>query len=374
MSLVHAAPQRPGLAPPRHDWTRAEVRALFALPFPELMFRAAAAHRENFDPDRSADLDLAVDQDRRLPGGLRLLPAGGALRHRRQGRKADERSTRCWPRRAPAKAGGASRFCMGAAWRSPKDRDLDQVCAMVEGVKALGLETCATLGMLTGDQAQRLQAGRPRLLQPQPRHLAGILRRHHHHAHLSGPARHAGACARGRHQCLLRRHRRHGRGAGGPRRHDRDAGEPAGASRKRADQHAGAGRRHAARRTRRSSTRSISCAPSRWRASCMPASVVRLSAGREDMSEETQALCFLAGANSIFYGPKLLTTPNPGPRPRHGAAGQSRHAADGIALIRKVGNGFRIRSCANKRAQAKFRTSAKPANSPPIENATESST
>ena len=75
-----------------------------------------------------------------------------------------------------AKAGGASRFCMGAAWRSPKDRDLDSVCAMVEGVKALGLETCVTLGMLDGEQARRLKSLGPRLLQPQPRHLAGILR------------------------------------------------------------------------------------------------------------------------------------------------------------------------------------------------------
>ena len=75
-----------------------------------------------------------------------------------------------------AKDSGASRFCMGAAWRSPKDRDLDQVCAMVEGVKALGLETCATLGMLTGGQAQRLKEFRSRLLQSQPRHVPGILR------------------------------------------------------------------------------------------------------------------------------------------------------------------------------------------------------
>ena len=106
-----------------------------------------------------------------------------------------------------------------------------------------------------------------RLLQPQPRHLAGILRRDHHHADLSGPPRHACPCARRRHPGLLRRHRRHGRGRGGPGRLDRNAGEPAGPSRKRADQHAGAGGRHAARRTARRSTRSISCAPSRSRAS-----------------------------------------------------------------------------------------------------------
>ena len=166
-----------------------------------------------------------------------------------------------------AKAGGASRFCMGAAWRSPKDRDVENVCAMVEGVKALGLETCATLGMLTPAQARAAEGLGPRLLQPQPRHLAGVLRRDHHHAHLPGSARHARRGARRRHQRLLRRHRRHGRGRGGPRRHDRRAGEPAGASGSRADQHAGAGRGHAARHRRRSSIRWSSCAPSRSRAS-----------------------------------------------------------------------------------------------------------
>ncbi len=86
----------------------------------------------------------------------------------------------------------------------------------------------------------------------------------------------------------------------------------AGASGKRADQHAGAGRGHAAHGPRQARSAGVRAQPSRWRASRMPKSVVRLSAGREDMSEETQALCFLAGANSIFYGPKLLTTPNPG--------------------------------------------------------------
>ena len=211
-----------------------------------------------------------------------------------------------------AKAGGASRFCMGAAWRSPKDRDLDKVCEMVEGVKALGMETCVTLGMLTGEQARRLKTVRPRLLQPQSRYIAGILRRDHHHAHLSGSARHPRARARGRYQCVLRRHCRHGRDAGRSRRHDRNARQPAGASGERADQHAGAGGRHAARRKAATLdaldfVRTIAVARI-----CMPASMVRLSAGREDMSEETQALCFLAGANSIFYGPKLLTTPNPG--------------------------------------------------------------
>ena len=159
-------------------------------------------------------------------------------------------------------------------------------------------------------QAQQLKACRPRLLQSQPRHLAGILRRDHHHPHLPGPPGHARPCARRRHPRLLRRHRRHGRDARRSRRHDCDAGEPAGASGIGADQYAGARRRHAAAGEpaldRLEFVRTIAVARI-----TMPRSVVRLSAGREDMSEETQALCFLAGANSIFYGPKLLTTPIP---------------------------------------------------------------
>ena len=96
-----------------------------------------------------------------------------------------------------AKGAGASRFCMGAAWREPKDRDLEQVCAMVEGVKALGLETCATLGMLNAAQAQRLKASGLDYYNHNLDTSPEYLRRHHHHAHLSGPPRYARrTCAR----------------------------------------------------------------------------------------------------------------------------------------------------------------------------------
>ena len=297
-------------APLRHDWTREEIRALFDLPLSELIFRAQSIHRIHFDPSevqlstllsiktggcpedcaycpQSAQYDTGVHAEK-------LMPLDKVLAEARAARDA-----------------GASRFCMGAAWRSPKERDLDQVCAMVEGVKALGLETCVTLGMLTAPQAEQAQGRGPRLLQSQSRHLAGILRQDHHHADLPGSPGDAGACAHRRHPCLLWRHRRHGRDARGPHRHDRDAGEFAGASRNRC----------------RSTCWSASPAR-RWRTQpplepiefvrtiavariTMPQSMVRLSAGRESMSEETQALCFLAGANSIFCGPKLLTTPNP---------------------------------------------------------------
>ena len=202
---------------------------------------------------------------------------------------------------------------MGAAWREPKDRDLDAVCAMVEGVKALGLETCATLGMLTGAQAQRLKDSGldyyNHNLDTSPEFYGEIITTRTYRDRL----RHARARARRRHQCLLRRHRRHGRDARRPRRHDRRRwralpAHPESVPINMLVQ----GRRHAAWRSKAALdpiefVRTIAVARI-----TMPRSVVRLSAGREDMSEETQALCFLAGANSIFYGPKLLTTPNPG--------------------------------------------------------------
>src|ERR1700753_217652 len=141
---------------PRSDWTREEISALFALPFPELLVRAQVAHRGNFDPPQVQISTLLwiktggcpedcgyCSQSAKYDTGVKaskLMDVDAVL--------ADARA---------AKAAGASRFCMGAAWRSPKDRDLDQVCEMVEGVKALGMETCVTLGMLSAPQALRLK-------------------------------------------------------------------------------------------------------------------------------------------------------------------------------------------------------------------------
>src|SRR6266852_5377234 len=157
MSLAHLITPGAPLGLVRNDWTRDEIRALFALPFPELMFEAARIHRMHFDPcevqistllsiktggcpedcaycPQAARYDTGVDAEK-------LMPLDAVV--------AEARS---------AKDAGASRFCMGAAWREPKDRDLDKVCGMVERIKALGLETCATLGMLTRAQALRLKA------------------------------------------------------------------------------------------------------------------------------------------------------------------------------------------------------------------------
>ena len=156
MSLAADAPQLLPAALPRHDWTRAEVRALFELAFPELMFRAMTVHRANFDPAEVQISTLLSIKTGGCPEDCAYCPQSARYDTGVEAEKLLAVEAVLAEARA-AKSAGASRFCMGAAWRSPKDRDLDAVCAMVEGVKALGLETCATLGMLTGAQARRLK-------------------------------------------------------------------------------------------------------------------------------------------------------------------------------------------------------------------------
>jgi biotin synthase len=209
-----------------------------------------------------------------------------------------------------AKANGASRFCMGAAWREPKDRDLEQVCAMVEGVKALGLETCATLGMLTGEQASRLKASGldyyNHNLDTSPEFYGEIITTRTYRDRLDtlDRVRDAGinVCCGG----IV------GMGEGLDDRVGMIATlanlpvHPESVPINMLVQVEGTPLEGVAKLDPLDFVRTIAVARI-----AMPASVVRLSAGREDMSQETQALCFLAGANSIFYGPKLLTTPNP---------------------------------------------------------------
>src|SRR3954462_12527103 len=156
MALTAAsAPARPTGAL-RYDWTRAEIAALFELPLPELMFRAQAAHRLFFDPTEIQIATLLSIKTGGCPEDCAYCPQSA---HHDTGLKAfklmDVEAVLAEAR--AAKAAGADRFCMGAAWRSPKDRDVEAVCRMIEGVKALGLETCVTLGMLTGPQARRLK-------------------------------------------------------------------------------------------------------------------------------------------------------------------------------------------------------------------------
>ena len=140
----------------RHDWTRDEVRALFALPFPELMFRAQSIHRIHFDPAEVQISTLLSIKTGGCPEDCAYCPQSAQYATGVKAEKLMSLDAVLAEARA-AKSAGASRFCMGAAWREPKDRDLEQVCAMVEGVRALGLESCATLGMLTEAQARRLK-------------------------------------------------------------------------------------------------------------------------------------------------------------------------------------------------------------------------
>ena len=310
MSLSHhaAAPSGPGLA--RHDWTRAEVRALFELPFPELMYQAATVHRQNFDPAEVQISTLLSIKTGGCPEDCAYCPQ--AARYD-TGVKAEKLMAldAVLKEAAAAKAGGASRFCMGAAWRSPKDRDIENVCAMVEGVKALGLETCATLGMLNREQAARLkQSGLDYYnhnLDTSPEFYGEIITTRTYEDRLDtlDHVRHAGinVCCGGivgMGENLADRVGMIATLAALPQ-------HPESVPINMLVQVEGTPLAHEAKLDPLDFVRTIAVARI-----CMPASMVRLSAGREDMSEETQALCFLAGANSIFYGPKLLTTPNPG--------------------------------------------------------------
>src|SRR5579871_5514013 len=141
----------------RHDWTRAEIAALFDLPFPDLIFHAQRIHRMHFDPREVQISTLLSIKTGGCPEDCTYCPQSARYQTGVKAEKLMAVDAVLAEARA-AKAAGASRFCMGAAWREPKDRDLDDVCVMVEGVKALGLETCATLGMLTESQAGKLKA------------------------------------------------------------------------------------------------------------------------------------------------------------------------------------------------------------------------
>ncbi len=310
MSLLHHTSMARDSSVLRHDWTREDVRALFTLPFPDLMFRAAVAHREYFDPVEVQISTLLSVKTGGCPEDCAYCPQSAKFDTGVKAEKLMELDAVLAEARA-AKAGGASRFCMGAAWRSPKDRDLDKVCAMIEGVKALGLETCVTLGMLTGGQARQLKdCGLDYYnhnLDTSPEYYGAIITTRTYQDRLDTleHVREAGihVCCGG----IV------GMGEGFEDRVGMLATlaslpvHPESVPINMLVQVEGTPLAGTAPLDPLDFIRTIAVARI-----CMPASVVRLSAGREDMSEETQALCFLAGANSIFYGPKLLTTPNPG--------------------------------------------------------------
>jgi biotin synthase len=308
----------------RHDWTRAEVEALFALPFNDLMFCAQTLHRRYFNAREVQISTLLSIKTGGCPEDCAYCPQAARYDTGVKAEKLMALNAVLDEARA-AKSRGASRFCMGAAWREPKDRDLDTVCAMVEGVKALGMETCATLGMLSGDQAQRLkQAGLDYYnhnLDTSPEFYGEIISTRTYTDRLDtlSHVRSAGinVCCGG----IV------GMGESPSDRAGLIAtlaslpAHPESVPINMLVKVEGTPLDTAAPLDALDFVRTIAVARV-----TMPKSVVRLSAGREEMSDETQALCFLAGANSIFYGPKLLTTPNP-------AADHDRELMDRLGLI-----------------------------------------
>lgn len=293
----------------RHDWTRDEIQAIFMLPFHELLFRAQRTHRENFNNNEIQVSTLLSIKTGACPEDCKYCPQSAHYRtdvEKEKLKAVDEVLAAA----AEAKRQGASRFCMGAAWRHPKDRDMPYVIEMVKGVKQLGLETCMTLGMLSPHQAQALkQAGLDYYnhnLDTSPEFYGEIISTRSYADRLTTlqHVRDAGmkVCAGGIVGMGESRHDRIGlleQLANLPQHPEsvpinmlvKVAGTPF-ATLEDLDPF--------------EFVRSIAVARI-----LMPQSFVRLSAGRESMSDELQALCFMAGANSIFYGERLLTTANP---------------------------------------------------------------
>jgi biotin synthase len=294
----------------RHDWSLDEIRALFALPFNDLLYRAQTVHRAHFDPNKvqvSTLLSIKTgacaedcsycSQSAKYDTGLereKLLPLDEVIEAAQA-----------------AKAKGSSRFCMGAAWRNPTDKNLDKVIEMVTAVREIGMETCVTLGMLTGPQAERLRdAGLDYYnhnLDTSPEFYGNVITTRTFQDRLDTLqfVRDAGinVCSGG----IL------GMGESGTDR-ARMLQElanlpqhPESVPINMLVQVEGTPLHGSEELDALEFVRSIAVARI-----LMPRSYVRLSAGRTDMSDETQALCFIAGANSIFYGERLLTTGNPG--------------------------------------------------------------
>ncbi|MDF9392810.1 biotin synthase BioB [Methylococcus capsulatus] len=293
----------------RHDWTHGEIEALFALPFNELLYRAQTVHRRHFDPNEIQVSSLLSIKTGACSEDCAYCPQSA---HYETGVKRESLMPLAEVLDAArrAKEEGATRFCMGAAWRSPRDGDVEAIAAMVEGVKALGMETCVTAGMLTDEQTRRLkEAGLDYYnhnLDTSESYYGEIITTRTYQDRLDTLQRVRDA---GMHVCC-----------GGIVGMGESAADRAGllmglANLPRHPESVPINLLVKVEGTPLADTAALdpfdfvrTVAVARI---MMPASRVRLSAGRSDMSDEMQALCFLAGANSIFYGDKLLTTENP---------------------------------------------------------------
>jgi biotin synthase len=290
-------------------WPVDKVLALFELPFNELMYRAQQVHRENFDPTEVELATLLSIKTGGCPEDCGYCPQAARYDTGVQAQKLLELETVLNAARA-AKEHGATRFCMGAAWRGPKDRDLEHVEAMVRGVKELGLEACATLGMLEDGQAERLKAAGldyyNHNLDTAPEFYNDIIttRDYEHRLDTLDKVRNAGikVCCGGIVGMGESRRQRAGLVAQvanlGP--------YPESVPINHLVQVKGTPLYGQEKLDPLEFVRTIAVARI-----TMPKARVRLSAGRRELGEAVQALCFQAGANSIFYGDKLLTTGNP---------------------------------------------------------------
>lgn len=293
----------------RHDWTKAEISSLFDLPFNDLLFQAQSIHRENFEPNK-----VQISTLLSIKTGACPEDCGYCSQSARNNTDIERERLlsleEVIEKAEQAKAAGASRFCMGAAWRNPTDKNLDKVIDMIVAVNGLGLESCVTLGMLTEDQSKRLkEAGLDYYnhnLDTSPEYYPDIITtrvfqdrldtiKHVRDSGINvccGGIIGMGETSADRVSLLqqLANLPKHPESVPinmlvhveGTPLYSVDKLEPL------------------------EFVRNIAVARI-----LMPESVVRLSAGRTEMSDEIQALCFLAGANSIFYGDQLLTTENP---------------------------------------------------------------
>ena len=294
---------------PRTNWTREEAVSLITQPFNDLIFQAQKIHRQNFDPNQVQLITLMNIKTGGCPEDCAYCPQSA---HYDTGLHAEKLLDldEVLSQARVAKEKGASRFCMGAAWRQPKQRDLEKVMKMVEAVKKTGMETCVTLGMLSNDQAKDLKSAGldyyNHNLDCSPEYYSKIISTRDYKERLDtlSHVRDAGinVCSGG----II------GMGEG---QEDRAAllltlanmtVQPESVPINMLVQVEGTPLNDIEPADGIEFVRVVAAARI-----MMPESYVRLSAGRNDMSDEMQALCYLAGANSIFYGEKLLTTDNP---------------------------------------------------------------
>jgi len=308
-SLNESHPAAADAAPAARRWSARQVETLFALPFNDLLHRAHTVHRQHFDPNAVQLSTLLSVKTGGCPEDCGYCPQA-ARYHTDVSNEEMLAVEQVVAAARLAKQNGATRFCMGAAWRAPKQRDLDRVIDMVKAVRAEGLETCATLGMLKPGQAEQLKA-------------AGL---DYYNHNIDTAPEFYGRIVSTRTQDDRLDTLEHVRGAGlhvccggiigmGESRATRAAlvaqlasmePYPESVPINNLVQVPGTPLDGTAKLDPVEFVRTIACARI-----TMPKAMVRLSAGRQEMAEPVQALCFFAGANSIFYGEKLLTTGNP---------------------------------------------------------------